>query len=537
MLDFFFFDMAAREPERSALWVDEQLYRYGELAERAGRIAAGLTCAMPADGPRRCLLFAHRSVAAYAGVLGILKAGLAYVPLNPTLPAARIAATIGQSGAPVLLIDRRCAARLDEVLLLIDECPQVFFIGDEEEPGSAHETPDSRKTLRTDHLPRLPDVSTAVQLPAASRAPQDHAYVLFTSGSTGAPKGVPISHANACAYVTGQLQLLGRLPDARHAQFCELSFDPSVHDMFVCWANGACLYVPATVEPIYNAYFIRQHAITHWNSVPSVAVFMQQLRKLGPDAFPSLQVTCFGGEALPRDVVHAWRRAAPNSRIFNVYGPTETTIGCAAFEVTAAFLADSSWSTMPLGKAVPGMELLVVDAALEPVTCGESGELLIGGPQVAAGYLRAGEANNHRFIDRRYAGYRSSHWYRSGDAARQVAGYGLIFQGRLDTQIKIRGNRVELEEVEQVIRDCSSAALCAVIPWPLDNTGRADELIAFLTGAPVDAAQVVRGCRQRLPAYAVPQRVIALETMPLNANGKIDRRALAAHYASCNVLT
>jgi len=537
MLDSFFFDIAAREPERRALWVDEQLYRYGELAVRAERISAGLSCAMPADGPRRCLLFAHRSVSAYAGVLGILKAGLAYVPLNPTMPAARIAATIRQSGAPVLLVDRRCAARLDEVLLLIDECPQVFFIGDEEEPGSVDETPDSRETRRSDHLPRLPDVSTALQPAAASRTPQDHAYVLFTSGTTGAPKGVPISHANACAYVTGQLQLLGRLPDARHAQFCELSFDPSVHDMFVCWANGACLYVPATVEPIYNADFIRQHAITHWNSVPSAAAFMQQLRKLWPDAFPSLQVTCFGGEALPRDVVAAWRRAAPNTRIFNVYGPTETTIGCAAFEVTPAFLAESTGPAMPLGEAVPGMELLIVDTALQPVARGESGELLIGGPQVAAGYLRADEVNNRRFVERRYAGYRALHWYRSGDAAREVAGYGLVFQGRLDTQIKIRGNRVELEEVEQVIRACSSAAFCAVIPWPHDDTGRADELIAFLTGAPVDAAHVVRGCRQRLPAYAVPQRVIALETMPLNANGKIDRRALAAHYASCNVLT
>ncbi|WP_025598713.1 amino acid adenylation domain-containing protein [Burkholderia sp. WSM2230] len=537
MLDSFFFDIAAREPERRALWVDEQLYRYGELAVRAERIAAGLKSAMPADGARRCLLFAHRSVAAYAGLLGIMKAGLAYVPLNPTVPAARIAATIEQSRAPVLLVDRRCAMLLDEVLLLIDECPQVFFIGDQEEPGDVHETRDPHNAPRADHLPRLPDASTGAQPAIASRTPEDHAYVLFTSGSTGAPKGVPISHANICAYVAGQLQLLGRLPDARHAQFCELSFDPSVHDMFVCWANGACLYVPATVEPIYNADFIRRHAITHWNSVPSVAAFMQQLRKLGPDAFPSLQVTCFGGETLPRSVVEDWQRAAPNSRIFNVYGPTETAIACTAFEVTPPFLAESTEAAMPLGEAVPGMELLIVDAALQPVARGESGELLIGGPQVAAGYLRADEPNNRRFVATRYAGYRSQRWYRSGDAAREVAGLGFVFQGRLDTQIKIRGNRVELEEVEQAIRACSGAAFCAVIPWPVDETGRADGLIAFLTGTPVDGADVVRGCRQRLPAYAVPQRVIALDAMPLNANGKIDRRALAAHYASRNVLT
>ena len=215
---------------------------------------------------------------------------------------------------------------------------------------------------------------------------------------------------------------------------------------------------------------------------------------------------------------------------------TVSAIACAAFEVTPQFLAQSSQATMPLGQAVPGMEMLIVDAALSPVARGESGELLIGGPQVAAGYLRADEPNNRRFVERSYAGYRSSRWYRSGDAAREVAGHGVVFQGRLDTQIKIRGNRVEIEEVEQVIRACSRAAFCAVIPWPVDETGRADGLIAFLTGTPVDAAHVVSGCRQRLPAYAVPQRVIALDAMPLNANGKIDRRALAAHCVSRNAL-
>ena len=156
MLDSIFFDTAASEPERPALWVDEHLYCYGELASRASRIAAGLTSAMPADGVRRCLLFAHRSVAAYAGLLGIMKAGFAYVPLNPTVPAARIAATIEQSKAPVLPVDRRCAARLDEVLLLLDECPAVFFIGDEDAP---HSTCDSRQARCADHWPRLPDMS------------------------------------------------------------------------------------------------------------------------------------------------------------------------------------------------------------------------------------------------------------------------------------------------------------------------------------------------------------------------------------------
>lgn len=539
MLDSFFFDTAASEPEQPALWVDERLYRYDELAARAQRIAAGLTAVMPTGEARRCLLFAHRSVAAYAGLLGILRAGCAYVPLNPNTPAARIAAVIGQSGAPVLLVDRRCAALLDTVLPLLDACPAVFLIDDDEE-GDARAYQESREVdaarleSAASELSRLPAITAAAE--AAPRATQDHAYILFTSGSTGAPKGVPISHANACAYVAGQLSSLGRLQDARYVQLCEVSFDPSVHDMFVCWANGACLYVPKSVEPIYNAAFIRQHAITHWCSVPSVAAFMQQLRKLPVDEFPSLRVTIFGGEPLPRWLVQAWMRAAPNTRVLNMYGPTEATVACCGFEVTAAFLAESQHSVMPLGEALPGMEVLIVDSALDPVAPGVSGELLIGGPQIASGYLSPDEPGNRRFVSAHYPGRSASSWYRSADVAREVVGLGMVFLGRLDSQVKIRGNRIELEEVELVVQACSGAALCAVLPWPVDEAGRAGGLIAFVSDAQHGTVHILRACRERLPAYAVPQRIVILDAVPLNVNGKIDRKALAAQCESGDVL-
>ena len=536
MLDSFFFDTAASEPDSPALWVDERLYGYGEIAARARRIAGELTAAMPAGRLGRCLLFAHRSVAAYAGLLGILKAGFAYVPLNPNVPAARIAAVIEQSGAPLLLVDRRCAASLDEVLSLLDNSPRIVLL-DEVGGEGVQDVEDLQavqgaNVARTasapaaDGLIRLSPEPPVAEVPA-SRAPHDLAYILFTSGSTGAPKGVPISHANADAYVAGQLQLLGRMPRARYAQWCELTFDPSVHDMFVCWANGGCLYVPKTVEPIYNAAFIKEHAITHWSSVPSVAGFMQQFRKLGPNEFPSVRVTLFGGEPLPRLLVQAWLRAAPNSRVLNMYGPTETTVACAAFEVTAELLDDPQHAVMPLGGALPGMELLIVDAALAPVAPGESGELLIGGSQLAAGYLSADEPGNRRFVSTTYPGHISQRWYRSADAAREAAGQGIVFQGRLDTQIKIRGNRIELEEVEHVVQACSHAALCAVVAWPVDDAGRAGGLIAFVTHAQGSAPQILQACRQRLPVYAVPQRIVMLDALPLNVNGKIDRKALA----------
>ncbi len=524
MLQSFFFDFALSKPRSPALWVNERLYSYGEISARARRVSAGLRAAAPNSDASRCLLFVHRSVAAYVGVLGILDAGMAYVPLSLKSPAARIAAVIGQAGATLMLVDRRCAAALDEVLPLLDERPQIFLLDDE--------TDDSHPLPLAVDLPPLP---VAPYVPRHGTR-DDLAYILFTSGSTGTPKGVPITHANADAYLTGQLQLHGPERHARYVQFCELTFDPSVHEMFVCWGNGGCLYVPETVDPVYNVAFIRRHGITHWNSVPSVASFMQQMRKLTPGAFPSLRTSTFGGEPLSRSLALAWMRAAPNSRVLNMYGPTEASVACTHFEVTAAFLEEPLYEVMPLGGALPGVELMIVDAQLEAVGPGQTGELLIGGPQVANGYLLAGEPGNSRFIARTYPDRRASRWYRTGDAARETMPHGILFQGRLDRQVKIRGNRIELEEVEHVVQACSHAALCAVIPWPLDEAGRATGLVAFVTNVGIEVASILLACRQHLPGYAVPQRIVVVDTFPLNVNGKIDRTALAGQCACGEVI-
>ncbi|WP_322042753.1 amino acid adenylation domain-containing protein [Paraburkholderia sp. J67] len=515
MLQTYFFDSAASEPDSHALLVNERLYSYGEIEMRARRVSAGLATVARSIDANRCLLFAHRSVAAYVGILGILDAGMAYVPLSPNVPAARHAAIIEQSRAPLMLVDRKCAALLDEVLALLEERPQIFLL-DEEADGS----PLPAMSAEWHLLPAAPYTQHGGSL-------HDAAYVLFTSGSTGAPKGVSISHANAEAYVSGQLQMGDKVRDARYIQFCELSFDPSVHEMFVCWANGGCLCVPATVDPLYNADFIKRHAITHWNSVSSVAGLLQQMRKLTPGAFPSLRVSTFGGEPLSRSLAQAWMNAAPNSRLLHMYGPTEATIACTCFEVDAAFLGDEQQTAVPLGSALPGVELMIVDDELEPVAIGLTGELLIAGPQLASGYLSRDEPGNSRFIAKTFPGRHAQRWYRTRDAVSMSEQYGIVFQGRFDTQVKIHGNRVELEAVEHVVQACSEAALCAVVPWPVDEAGRSLGLVAFVTNARVETGLILRACRQRLPACAVPQRIIVVGAFPLNAHGKIDRKALA----------
>jgi D-alanine--poly(phosphoribitol) ligase subunit 1 len=523
MLQSFFFDSAASQPHDPALWVDGCHVSYGEVNTCAQRVSASLLAAAGSSGTLRCLLFAYRSVEAYVGVLGILDAGMAYVPLSPKMPATRIAAIIKQSDASLMLVDQNCAALLDEVLPLLDEAPQIFLLdGGELAPHLLAGAPAPSPLPATPH-----------ERPQGTM--EDIAYIIFTSGSTGTPKGVPITHANADAYVKGQLQLDDKVRDARYVQLSELTFDPSVHDMFVCWANGGCLYVPETVDPVYNAGFINAHQITHWSSVPSMAGFMQQMRKLTPNVFSSLRVSMFGGEPLPRSLALAWMIAAPNSRVLHMYGPTETTVACTCFEVTTEFLDNPHQAVIPLGWPLPGVELMIVDADLEPVPPAQRGELLIGGLQVAGGYLSPDEPGNSRFITRTYPGVIAQHWYRTSDAARVSSEHGILFQGRLDTQVKIRGNRIELEEVEHVVQACSHAALCAVIAWPLDDVGRATGLVAFVTSAQIDIASILRACRQRLPAYAVPERIVVIDALPLSVNGKIDRMALARYCSGGQV--
>jgi D-alanine--poly(phosphoribitol) ligase subunit 1 len=519
MLHTFFFDSAGNTPHSPALWVDGRAYSYGEIQAWARRVSSGLAALARPEDAARCLLFGHRSAAAYAGVLGILDAGMAYVPLSPKMPASRIAAIIEESAAPTMLVDRQCAAMLDEVLPLLEARPQIFLI-DEDADGP-------HGAAVTSTLSPLPVAPYGKRTGAA----HDVAYILFTSGSTGVPKGVPITHANAEAYLRGQLQLHEKMDGARYIQLCELVFDPSVHDMFVCWANGGCLYVPETVDPLYNADFVRRHGITHWNSVTSTAGFLQQMRKLAPGAFPSLRASLFGGEPMTRSLAQAWMRAAPNSRVLHMYGPTEATVACTYFEVGLEFLDDPENTVLPLGWALPGVELMIVDAALEPVAAGQKGELLIAGPQIAGGYLLPDDAGNGRFVEKTFPGRQAQRWYRTRDVVSTTMRQGLVFQGRLDTQVKIRGNRIELEEVEKVVRESSRAAQCVAIPWPVDEVGRAAGLVAFVTNAAVEPEQVLRACRVRLPLHVVPQRIVELDSLPLNVNGKVDRSALSKQYA------
>jgi amino acid adenylation domain-containing protein len=498
---------AARHGEAVALEVGGQILTYRHLDRMADRIARAVLdrCG---TAPRRAGLHASRSVAAYAGYLAALRLGVTVVPLNPSFPAARNE-RIARSAALDVVIAQDADPGLPAPALVVDPSPPGRAEADAE--GHAPPSPGQR-----------PD-------------PEDAAYILFTSGSTGAPKGVPVSHRNVDAYLRHVIPRYGLGPGARVTQNFDLTFDLSVFDLFATWGSGAALVVPTRGELLSPARFVAARGITHWFSVPSAISVAQRLGRLGENSMPDLRWSLFCGEPLTVGQAGAWRRAAPAAIVENLYGPTELTLSCAQFRLPAD-LAGRPWSaggTVPVGELYPGLEALVVGDDGRPAA---TGELCVRGVQRFGGYLDPAD-NRGRFVTfdgtrtavwDRAAAPPADAWYRTGDRVRDEDGC-LVHLGRLDHQVKVQGYRVELGEIEAVLRGGPGVAE-AVVVAVRDDDGPV-VLHAVCTGTGGDGDELLALLRTRLPQHMVPRSVAFWPQLPLNANGKVDRKAITAAVA------
>jgi amino acid adenylation domain-containing protein len=358
-----------------------------------------------------------------------------------------------------------------------------------------------------------------------ANAPDETAYIMFTSGSTGRPKGVRVQQGNVLSYLSSAQALLRLEHHDRATQLFDLTFDLSVHDLFVTWAAGACLYAFQDVDLLAPLEMVRRHALTTWFSVPTLAARARRRLQATPGALESLRLSLFCGEALAPELAREWQRAAPRSAIFNLYGPTETTIAVTAFKVGSVHLPDNL-ATVPIGRPFAGQQAVVLDEDGQVATAGAAGELLIGGSQVTAGYLDDDASTQANFVDGRPWGGAGGRWYRTGDLAKYDDRFGLIFLGRRDLQAKINGYRVELLEVESVLRQAANCELVAAVPWPQHEHGGAGGIVGVLCGSRVTPKEVIRRCASSLPVYMLPRQILSVSEMPLNSSGKIDRDAL-----------
>lgn len=493
------FDAAARKfPDRTALVIGEAEQTYAELEERALGLAAAIT-ALPGPTPTRIALVTSKNFDAYAGWLAIQRVGAGVLPLNPQYPRDRNLDIAQRAGVKVALVEpgvdlfSALPKRFRPAVIPLDA------VGDGE----------------------LPDIPTDTEL---------EAYVLFTSGSTGQPKGVPILQRGIAPYVGYNIDRYEVDADSRLSQVFGLTFDASTFDMFVTWGAGATLVVPDQEDLYRPVDFIVRNRLTHWFSVPSVIRVAEQVGNLPRGRADTLRHSLFGAEPVTVQDAEMWHEVAPDSAFHNLYGPTECTITCTEYRVP--FADRDAWAggaTVPIGRMYPSTEGVVLGDDGLPA---DDGELCLRGPQRFDGYLDPRE-NVGRFVRYEegspavvYDGttpLTRDHWYRTGDRIRRE-GRDMVHRGRLDHQVKIMGHRVELGEVEAALfrhPDVVSAGVVAV------TVAGETRLWAGYTGRPVPGPDLDRWLRGQVPLHMVPERVRHLDVLPLNDNGKTDRSKLA----------
>ena len=518
-----FLATAERFADRSALSVDGQSVTYASLADRARSIAATLLSRRSSDGPALSCVLGQRSASSFAGLLGILCSGHGYVPMLPSYPPSRLAWMIERSQARTLLVDEHGARRLPSVLEQTRTPLLVLLLGQEVDP-------ELKERFGQHVLLGESDLATPESFTPPTASPDDIAYLLFTSGSTGEPKGVMVANRNIARFLDVVIERYGLHHTDRFSHMFDVTFDLSLFDLFGAWTTGGCLCCPDAKARMLPAKYVVEQQLTVWFSVPSTALLMKDTSSLPPGAFPGLRLALFCGEALTVPVATAFAQAAPSAIVENLYGPTELTLACTLHRFDPTNAESVEHDVVPIGHPFPGMRAMVVDPDLREVQPGETGELVMAGPQVALGYWRDPERTKAAFVQP--PGHEEI-FYRTGDRVRRPQGDGpLLFLGRLDQQIKIRGYRVELGEIEAAIRDEANVGTAVALGWPPAASGGAQGVVAFIDDASVDLAALRKRLASRLPLYMLPKRVRVVDAFPLNANGKTDRKALAAMLQS-----
>lgn len=487
-LHSWFTETARQRPDDVALVADGQELSYAEL-DRASRGVAARVAAAAGPTGRVGLFAAPAGVAAYAGYLGVLRAGGTVVPMNTEYPTDRNRQVLELAGLDAVVADE------GRDTSFADGVPVVTVSGQDIDRA------------RNGAAPDLQDADD----------PERIAYLLFTSGSTGVPKGVPVRHRNLDPFLRHQFERYEVGPGSRISQTFGLTFDPSVFDMFLAWASGATLVVPSRSELFDPVGFVNDHGLTHWYSVPSIVSWVRNTGGLEPGSLPTLRYSLFAGEQLTLEQAEVWAAAAPNSTVENVYGPTELTITVTGYRLPADRSAwpRTSNGTIPIGRVYSHLDHRVVPG---------TGELQVRGPQRFDGYLDPAD-NEGRFEDAASPTTPGAKaWYRTGDRVALEDGE-LVHLGRLDHQVKIMGQRLELSDAESAVRRLTGLDDVVVIAAPGRN---GDLMLTAVYSGPEHAPADLRNkLRPHLPAHMVPMRYVHVEALPLNANGKVDRKACA----------
>ena len=486
-LDDFIEKAAEMHSDAIAIEQEEIHYSYRQVEQMANRLANYLLSKgiVPDD---KVVILLPRCAFVPIAMLGVLRAGGAYIPLDPEIPADRVNFILEDSGAKLIITSDNILQRIGSEL----QSPSLFNIDNQLAETDGY--PDSK--------PVVPN-----------RSITDLCYIIYTSGTTGKPKGVLLEHRNAVNYVHGAQSIYPIDSSFRALQGFSVSFDASVEEIWVPLSVGATLVI-GTFEIMRSgdrfSSIMNKLNISFLSCTPTLLSMVK-------DDIPGLKILIFGGEVCSSDIANRW--CTPGRILYNTYGPTEATV-IATFQILKPNVP------VTIGQPLPGYEVLIVNDQLSVVADGEEGEILIGGDSVARGYLNRDELTAQKFIEtNRYNG-EPGRYYRTGDLAKKAPNGEIIFLGRADAQVKVRGFRVELSEIEWLLMQCKGIQAAAVT---LDtNSQQLSAYVVSKSNEQFDRKGIANLLRLKLPYYMIPSTLDSIESLPMTSSQKIDRKKLPA---------
>jgi len=502
---------SSRFPSRIAVEESEgDSIRYDELGHLSDRVRDRL-CRMgvkPGDRVGMCL---RKSADGIACIFGIMKVGAAYVPVDPTAPASRNALIFQNCGIKVLVVEERLEAGLRERFSEVG-FTSGFIVLDGIGAG--------RRLTQT--LDKLQARDPALPVASVAPNPAELAYVLYTSGSTGQPKGVMLSHGNAGCFVDWCSDVFRPDEHDRFSSHAPFHFDLSILDIYVSLKHGATLVLVEEQlgkEPARLAAWIAEKKITIWYSAPSILSLLAQFGKLDQRDYSSLRLVLFAGEVFPIKYLKLLKSFWQHPQYFNLYGPTETNV-CTFYEVPQE-IPESQNEPVPIGKACPYCEPLVFSENGSEVRAGDEGEICIAGPSVLQGYWDLPENTARAFLPGR-----DRRWYRTGDIVVELPDGNYKFLGRRDRMIKKRGYRIELGEIEAALYRHPAIKEAAVVAFPDEENVPIKAFASARNGSKLSMIELKKFCSENLPLYMVPDLFRFLESLPKTSTDKIDYQKL-----------
>jgi len=513
------FKQARKTPDIEAIRCGDQSISYNELNDKALSIATVI--AKSGLKNQTIGIVGKRNFSVYMGILGSIYAGCSYTPINPNHDKSRIANVINECSIQLVI---GCLDDLSKIHNIINENSLIIIMPNEKTPYSGFHG----KSFGKESIDTIKQNSSPIEVDKNSII-----YILYTSGSTGRPKGVKVTYQNVLSFLKNMNQIYSLPQGFRSSHTFDLSFDLSVCDMFFTWSNSGTLCVLPEEEKLMPSEYIRREKISFWYSVPTLASFMDRFNVLEYDAFPSLKYSLFCGEPLPHELAVKWSNAALNSTVENVYGPTEATI-----HLTRRVYSKDDLNRvftngiMPIGKPFSDHEIEIINRDGNKVSYGDTGEIVLKGPQITQGYLNDVEKTKSAFVHFDWDSSESK-WYKSGDFGFYNTDGDLECLGRKDNQIKIGGQRIEIGEIEGVLRNYE--LLNDVVIVPVKNSDSSTKtLVGFITTSlsEKEEQKIRLDSQQFLERIFFPRKFVEVKAFPTSDSGKVDKKQLLSIFHS-----